>query len=314
MYRKILVTGGTGFVGKNLCAYLQKKYSDIEIFISNKTTCNLYNKKEIVHYVSTIQPECIIHLAATCGGIGANRYSPATFMLNNLRMGLNLIESLLEIKYNKKFITLGSICAYPKYCPVPFKEDDLWNGYPEETNAPYGIAKKTITELLIALYKERGFLSTNLYPTNMFGPYDSFNLDTSHVIPAIILKIYQAIIKGENKIELWGTGSATRDFLYVKDCCHAIDLAMNKDVGPKPINIGTGQEYSILSMANKLCDIMNFDGEIVWNKNQPDGQPRRCVCYDKAERLLNYFPKTNIDDGLNNTVNWFLQNAHGIYK
>jgi len=314
MYHKVLITGGTGFVGKNLCSYLKQQYENIEIFISNSETCNLYNKKEIVHYLSTIKPECIIHLAATCGGIGANRYSPATFMLNNLKMGLNLIESLFKIKYDKKLITLGTICAYPKYCPVPFKENDMWNGYPEETNAPYGIAKKTLTELLIALYKEWGMHSTNLYPTNMYGPYDNFNLDTSHVIPAIILKIYQAITKGENKIELWGTGSPTRDFLYVRDCCRAIDLAMKTETGPKPINIGTGQEYSILDIANKLCQIMNFDGEIIWDANQPDGQPRRCVCYDKAQRLLGYTPEIHIKNGLRSTVDWFLQNVNGIYK
>lgn len=312
MYRKIFVTGGTGFVGTNLCAYLKQNYN-AEIIIGNSSVCDLRDKYSIKSFIHNVKPDCVIHLAATCGGIGANRAAPGTFMNNNLTMGLNVINTSLE-EGVAKFIMMGTICAYPKFTPVPFKEEDMWSGYPEETNAPYGIAKKALTELLIAYDKQYGFNSVNLYPTNMYGPHDNFNPESSHVIPAIILKVYQAMAQGRGKIELWGTGSATRDFLYVNDCCRAILLALEKDPGPEPINIGTKQEISIKSLTEKIVKIMEFDGDLVWNPEYPDGQPRRCVSGARAAEVLDYVSTTSIDRGLQKTVRWFLNNVHEVWR
>lgn len=313
MYKKILVTGSTGFVGKNLIPYLSYRFPDANVLgllhtedshdlRSYSGTCNLFHN---------IQPDCVIHLAAKCGGIGANREQPAVFMNDNLLMGLNIINAAWE--YNvKKLVMLGSICAYPKHSEIPFQEKNIWNGYPEETNAPYGIAKKTLTELLIAFHKQYGFNSVNLYPTNMYGPHDNFNLNTSHVIPAIILKVYNAMQNGDSSIELWGTGTPTRDFLYVEDCCRAISLALQHNPGPKPINIGTKQEISIEELAATICYKMKFDGVVRWDQTQPDGQPRRCVDSTRATLLLSYKPLIDIDHGLNKTIDWFINNINEV--
>jgi nucleoside-diphosphate-sugar epimerase len=313
MYKKILVTGATGFVGTNLCAYLKQQLVDAQLVKMSQDVCDLRDRTATRHFFHLLKPDCVIHLAATCGGIGANRARPATFMNNNLMMGLNVINTCLE--YNiKKLIMTGTICAYPKFTPIPFKEEDMWAGYPEETNAPYGIAKKTLTELLIACNKQFGFESVNLYPTNMYGPHDNFNPESSHVIPAIILKIYQAMAKGENKIECWGTGSPTRDFLYVYDFCRAVVLALENDPGPEPINIGTNKEVSIKQITEIIAKMMNYEGELVWNPEYPDGQPRRCVDSSRAKALLGYEPTTSIERGLEKTVRWFLNNIHEIWK
>lgn len=312
MYKKILVTGGTGFVGNNLIGPLKHYYPTSEIFVIDSKICNLMDYYKTQNYISKIDPDCVIHLAAKCGGIGANKEAPATFMRHNLEMGLNLINSCLKLSHLKKFVMLGSICAYPKFTKVPFKESDLWNGYPEETNAPYGIAKKTLIELLMSCHKEYGFKSVNILPTNLFGPYDHFNLTTSHVIPAIILKVYNAIIKGENKISVWGTGNVTREFLYVKDLVNAIILVLEHDIGPEPINIGTGKEISIQNLVTKICKMMNYNGEIVFDPTYPDGQPRRCVDIKLAKKLLGYSPTINLDTGLQYTIEWFLQNVNNI--
>jgi nucleoside-diphosphate-sugar epimerase len=312
MYDTILVTGGTGFVGTNLCAYL-KQNVDARIVALESAMCDLRDRTATRHYFHTLKPDCVIHLAATCGGIGANRARPGTFMNNNLTIGLNAINAALEYEV-QKFVMMGTICAYPKFTPVPFKEEDIWAGYPEETNAPYGIAKKALTELLIAYNQQFGFESVNLYPTNMYGPHDNFDPNTSHVIPAIILKVYQAMAKGEGKIILWGDGSATRDFLYVNDLCRAVVLALEKDPGPNPINIGTNGEISIKELVGKITTIMKYDGEIEWDTTQPNGQPRRCVSTDYAEVALGYKPATTFDRGLEKTVRWFLNNVHEVWK
>ena len=299
------MTGGTGFVGTNLCDCLKYEY---EIIAGDSAMCNLMDKTEVDNFISCIRPDCIIHLAATCGGIGANMASPGRFMNDNLTMGLNLINAAKDAGCVEKFVMMGTICAYPKFTPVPFEEKDMWRGYPEETNAPYGIAKKTLTELLIAYNKEYGMESVNLYPTNMFGPHDDFDPSTSHVIPAIILKVYDAIRAGKDEIELWGAGSATRDFLYVDDCCKAVELALKADPGPEPINIGTGVEVSIKTLTETICTLMQFDGKLLWDASKPDGQPRRCVSSKRAKKLLGYEAKTTIVNGLRTTIDWFLNN------
>jgi nucleoside-diphosphate-sugar epimerase len=312
MYNRILVTGGTGFVGTNLVSYLKQNVYG-RVVALDSAMCDLRDRTATRHYFNTLKPDCVIHLAATCGGIGANRAAPGTFMNNNLVMGLNVINSALEYDV-EKFIMAGTICAYPKFTPVPFKEEDMWSGYPEETNAPYGIAKKALTELLIAYNTQFGFESINLYPTNMYGPHDNFDPESSHVIPAIILKIYQAMAKGENKIECWGTGSPTRDFLYVNDFCRAVVLALENNPGPEPINIGTNKEVSIKELTEKIAKTMNYDGVLEWNPAYPDGQPRRCVDSSRAKEWLGYEPTTTIDRGLEKTIRWFLNNVHEVWK
>lgn len=315
MYRRILVTGATGFVGKNLCCNLKHFFGEsVEIIANDRSMCDLRDFESVKHYFNILQPECIIHLAAKCGGIGANKNSPATFMRENLTMGLNVINTSLELNCVKKVVNVGTICAYPKFAPIPFKEEDLWNGYPEETNAPYGIAKKTLTELLIAYHTQYGLNSINLYPTNVFGPHDNFNPETSHVIPAIILKVYNAITKGEKKIELWGDGSPTRDFLYVEDFCDSVILSLYSEPGPHPINIGTNHEVCIKQVAEEICSIMIYDGDVIWNTDYPNGQPRRCVDWTRASKVLGYSPKIGWQKGLRKTIRWFIDNVHRINK
>ena len=305
MYNKILITGSNGFVGTNLCSHLYKL--DYNIIGCNSSTCDLRDFNAIKDLIEHIRPDCIIHLAALCGGIVANKENPGKFMRANLQIGLNVINVALESNCVQQFINIGTICAYPKHCPVPFKEHDLWNGYPEETNAPYGIAKKTITELLIAYYNQYGFNSVNLYPTNMYGPFDNFDPKTSHVIPAIILKVYNAMSKGEDRIDLWGTGEATRDFLYVDDFCAAIDLALKCSPGPEPINLGTNAEISIKEIVKTICDLMKFDGELRWDSSLPDGQPRRWIDITRAMSRLKYYPEIDLYQGLKFTIDWFLK-------
>ena len=306
MYNRILLTGAAGFVGTNLHAFLSHR--GYNIIPCDSTMCDLRDEEQVKKLFSATEPDCVIHLAALCGGIGANKASPGTFMRHNLENGLNVINTALGWDV-KQFINTGTICAYPKYAEIPFKEEDMWSGYPEETNAPYGIAKKALTELLIAYKQEYGFCSVNLYPTNMYGPFDNFDPESSHVIPAIILKVYEAMSKGEDRIHLWGTGSATRDFLYVDDLCQAVNkvLTIEYPIEPQPINIGTNAEYSIKETTEMICDIMGFNGLLDWDHSLPDGQPRRCVCGKRAEMILQYKPRIGLREGLTNTIEWFLR-------
>ena len=301
---KVVVTGYTGFVGKNLMQSLVNDSYDV--YGLNSSGCDLRDPIATENLFKSIRPDCIIHLAALCGGIGANKANPGKFMNTNLQIGMNTVNAALHAGV-KKFINVGTICAYPKFAPIPFKEEDMWNGYPEETNAPYGIAKRAITELLMAYERQYGFHSVNLYPTNMYGPFDNFDPASSHVIPAIILKVYNAMCKGEGKILLWGTGAATRDFLYVDDFCQVIRLALDINPGSEPINIGTEAEYSIYETTEIICELMGFKGEVVWDDSQPDGQPRRCVDSSRATARLGYELTTNLRTGLKQTIEWFIR-------
>lgn len=302
--KKVLLTGASGFVGKNIVESLQKNYHLIKI---GSEHCDLRNQQQTEDLIKTLKPDVVIHAAGKVGGIAANKENPAIFMYDNLIMGTNLIESSKQNNVSK-FILLGTVCSYPKYTQVPFKETDLWNGFPEETNAPYGIAKKTLMSLLESYHKQFGFNSVNLIPVNMYGPHDHFNLTTSHVIPALILKVKKAIENNEKVINVWGTGNASREFLYAPDLADAVQLAIEKDVGPSPINIGTGEEIKISKLIELICNIMNFDGEIIFDASKPDGQPRRCLDIEKSKKLLGFEPKTNLEVGLRKTCEWFKNN------
>jgi len=298
---KILLTGATGFLGQNLEPVLSEDY---EVVGYGSEPWDLRDQSKVEYIVQKIRPDVIVHAAGSVGGIGANKENPGKFMYDNLIMGTNLIHQSMKYRV-PKFVLLGTVCAYPKHTPVPFKEEELWNGYPEETNAPYGIAKKTLMKLVETYHCQYGFNGVNLIPVNMYGPYDHFNLTSSHFIPALILKFHEAI-KNNEDVTLWGTGEASREFLYAPDCAEAIKLAIEKDVGPDPINIGTGREIKIIDLAEMIANLMGFKGAIFFDSSKPDGQPRRCLNTDLAENKLGFKAKTSLVSGLTQTIRWFL--------
>ena len=307
---RILLTGASGFLGQNLLPKLRQYYSTYGI---SSKDADLRKQSDCKKIISKFYPDVIVHAAGSVGGIGANRDNPGKFMYDNLIMGANLIEEARHQGIGK-FVLLGTVCAYPKFTPVPFKEQELWNGYPEETNAPYGIAKKTLMKMIETYYEQYQFNGVNLIPVNMYGPYDHFNLTSSHVIPALILKVHQARMNGDSSITLWGTGQASREFLFAEDCADAIKLSIEKNIGPEPINIGTGKEIKICELIETIADIMGFDGEIIYDDNYPDGQPRRCLDTTKAKEKLGFEAKTNLSQGLNKTIEYFLdRHINGVY-
>lgn len=303
-----MVTGANGFLGKAVCKQIRNLTDYKLIPLNGKADWDLTKQKYVDYALQQYEPDIVVHLAATVGGIGANRENPGLFMYDNLCMGMNLIESCRKYRKLKKFVMVGTVCAYPKFTPVPFKEEDLWNGYPEETNAPYGIAKKALMELLIAYKKQYDFNAVNLIPVNMYGPNDNFNPAISHVIPALILKIDRAIHVGKKEIELWGTGEASREFLYVDDCADAIVQSLGVDITPDPINIGTGREIKIKDLITRLAKIMGYEGNIKFNSNFPDGQPRRCLDTTRAHEAFGFKAKTDLHNGLRETVSWYHRN------
>lgn len=305
---KILLTGGTGFLGKNIQAHFGLLHNIVSYGSDVYDLRDSYACKEML---DREMPEVIIHAAGSVGGIGANRENPGKFMYENLAMGLNMMERTRQyVEEHKhkpvKFIMLGTVCAYPKFTPVPFKESELWNGYPEETNAPYGIAKKALMKLGETYHEQYGMNIVNLIPVNMYGPSDHFNLTSSHVIPALILKFYNAMKEGRDEITVWGTGDASREFLYAQDCAEAIRLAIDSDVGPEPINVGTGKEITIKKLVNEIGEQMGYEGQIIWDASKPDGQPRRCLDTSLAKERLGFEAKTDLQTGLKQTIEWFL--------
>ncbi len=307
---KILLTGGTGFLGKNLTKILRETYGPTEVRPVGSACWDLRESKYSDEVIDRFKPEVVIHAAGSVGGIGANQENPGKFMYDNLIMGTNIIHSAMKAKV-PKFILLGTVCAYPKFTPVPFKEEDLWNGYPEETNAPYGIAKKTLMRLVEAYHEQYDFNGINLIPVNMYGPHDHFNLTSSHVIPALIVKVRQAIKKESPSITLWGTGEASREFLFAGDCGQAIINAINTDgLSPEPINIGTGKEIKIKDLVKEIADIMGYKGDIIYDSSKPDGQPRRCLDTSRAKERLGFEAQVELKEGLQQTINWYMENKN----
>jgi nucleoside-diphosphate-sugar epimerase len=305
--QQIIVTGGAGFVGRHLVKYLETLGTG-KIIVPRSKQYDL-REKEAVEQLFVDHPgtTIVIHLAATVGGIGANRVNPGSFFYDNIMMGSLLLEQARLANVNK-FVGIGTICEYPKFTPVPFKEEDLWAGYPEETNAPYGIAKKAMLVQGMAYHQQYGMNVLHLLPTNLYGPGDNFDLQTSHVIPAIIRKVQEAQDRGETQITLFGDGSPTREFLYVKDAARGIALATANYNSPDPVNLGSGLEISIRDLAELITDLMEFDGEILWDTSKPNGQPRRNVDVTRAKNEFGFEAKTSFEDGIRELIEWYKEN------
>ncbi|MBN2187350.1 MAG: GDP-L-fucose synthase [Dehalococcoidia bacterium] len=301
--KRLLVTGGAGFLGRNIIGKLEQRGCR-ELFVPRSRDYNLVDNEAVKRLYRETRPEIVIHLAAVVGGIGANRENPGKFFYDNLMMGVQMMEQgrILGVE---KFVTIGTICAYPKFTPVPFKEEDLWNGYPEETNAPYGLAKKMLLVQAQAYRQQYGFNAIYLLPVNLYGPGDNFNPESSHVIPALIKKVFDSQERGERYIEVWGTGKATREFLYIEDAAEGIILATEKYDKPEPINLGAGFEISIKNLTELICELAGFDGEIKWDTSRPDGQPRRCLDTNKAKKEFGFQAKTDFKEGLKRTIEWY---------
>ena len=313
----ILITGAHGFLGRHVV----KAFEDyreggtsgsrrgIKILTPRHVNCDLLIKSNIGNYMRLEKPDVVIHLAAQCGGIGVNREKPGEFLYKNLMMTTNLIEECRRQRSIRKFVGIGTVCSYPKHTPVPFKEEDLYNGYPEETNAPYGIAKRVQLEMLKAYRTQYGFNGIYLIPVNMAGEWDNFNDDSSHVIPAMLKKFHRAKITGQPTVTLWGDGSASREFLYVGDCAEAIlraTLLYNK---PDPVNIGTGREITIKALAEKIRLLVGFEGDIIWDDTKPNGQPRRSLDVSRAKQGFGFQANTSIDDMLQRAYTWAIDNG-----
>ncbi len=301
--KRITVTGGKGFLGKHLFRKLQDKGYQ-KIAIADLPEYNLVNIADVQRMYEDTKPEVVIHLAAKVGGIGFNQEHPAALFYENIMMGVQLIHEGY-LRNIDKFVALGTICAYPKFTPVPFQEDDIWNGYPEETNAPYGLAKKMMLVQSQAYRQQYGFNSIFVLPVNLYGPGDNFDPRSSHVIPALIKRCVDAVASGEPELIVWGTGKATREFFYVEDAAEAIILAMEKYNKSDPVNIGAGFEISILDLVDLITELTGFKGRIIWDETKPDGQPRRMLDTTRAYREFGFKARTDFRVGLANTIEWY---------
>lgn len=301
--RTIVVTGGSGFLGSHVVEEL-KWVGCKDVIAPRSSAYDLRHSEAAARLLDDARPAIVIHLAAVVGGIGANRENPGRFFYENLVMGVNLMEQA-RLKGVRKFVAVGTVCAYPKFTPVPFREDDLWCGYPEETNAPYGLAKKMLLVQAQAYRQQYGFNAIYLLPVNLYGPRDSFDPAKSHVIPALIKKCVDAVEAGARRIEVWGTGEASREFLFVEDCARAIVLATERYDKPDPVNLGAGREINIRDLVQIIAELTGFKGDIVWDRTKPDGQLRRCLDVSRAEREFGFRSTTDFTEGLRRTIEWY---------
>jgi GDP-L-fucose synthase len=311
--KRILVTGGAGFLGSVLCRKLKERGA-VEIIVPRRQEFDLTDQNAVTRLYAQSKPEVVFHLAAEVGGIGANQEHPGRFFFANMAMGLNLVEQGRRQNLGR-FVQTGTICAYPKFTPVPFREEELWGGYPEETNAPYGVAKKALQVMLDGYRREYGFPGVYVLPVNLYGPGDNFHLRTSHVIPALIRKCVEAREAGASFIELWGSGKASREFLYVDDCAEGLCLAAEKLEDSEPVNLGTGREITIAELARLIADLCRFQGSFRWDASKPDGQPRRALDTGRARRKMGFEARTSLEEGLKRTIAWFeAEHAKGTVR
>lgn len=300
--QRILVTGGAGFLGSFLCPMLEARGA--EVLIPRRRDFDLTEQSDVRRLMIESRPDVVIHLAAEVGGIGANRENPGRFFYANASMGINLVEESRRSGV-AKFVQVGTVCAYPKFTPVPFEEDHLWDGYPEETNAPYGVAKKALLVMLQSYREQYGLNGIYLLPVNLYGPRDNFDLQSSHVIPALIRKFVAARESGSRYVEVWGTGSASREFLYVEDAARAIVLATERYDDPDPVNVGAGREVTIRELVEMIGGLTGFAGEIRWDTTKPDGQPRRMLDTRRARERFGFEAEVGLEDGLRRTIDWW---------
>lgn len=309
--RTVMVAGGAGFLGSHLVDDLRSRSDSVEVFVPRSDEYDLRNRDAIERAFTDSGADVVLHLAATVGGIGANRENPGRYFYDNAVMGIELIEAARRSDVDK-FVTLGTICSYPKHTDVPFSEDDLFDGYPEETNAPYGIAKKALLTQTWAYREQYDFPGIYLMPVNLYGPRDDFDLETSHVIPAIIRKCVEARERGDDSITAWGTGEPTREFLYVKDAADGILTAAERYEGREPVNLGSGEEIIIRDLVELIADLTDFEGEVVWDTSKPDGQPRRQLDTSRARERFGWEAETDFEAGLRETVEWYEANRDRI--
>jgi GDP-L-fucose synthase len=299
-YRRVTVTGGAGFLGRHVVAKL-RDFPGLDVMVPRSKDFDLVDGAQVARLLQESRPEMVIHLAAVVGGIGHNQKNPGRFLYENLMMGTQLIEAARKFGV-RKFVALGTVCAYPKFTPTPFKEEDLWNGYPEETNAPYGLAKKMMLAQLQAYRTQYGFKGIYLLPANLYGPGDNFDLETSHVIPALIRKCLTARRESHAAIDVWGSGTASREFLYVEDCADGIVKAAAQFDSPDPVNLGTGQEITIKDLVQLIVRLTGFQGSVRWQGDKPDGQPRRCLDTSRALEKFDFRATTSLEEGLRKTI------------
>lgn len=306
--RKICVTGGAGFLGSYVLEKLSNRGAE-NVFVPTIEEYNLVEPDDVKRMLADADPDIVIHLAANVGGIGANQAHPAEFFYDNLMMGVQLIHQSWK-RGIEKFVAIGTVCAYPKFTPIPFEEENLWDGYPEETNAPYGLAKKMQLVQSEAYREQYNFNSIFLIPVNLYGPRDNFNLETSHVIPALIRKALEAQERGDDHLVVWGDGSPTREFLYAQDAAEGIILAAERYNSSDPVNLGSGEEISIKELAEKIVELTGFEGELLWDTSRPNGQPRRALDTSRAKERFGFEAQVNLEEGLQRTVEWYQEHRH----